>query len=502
MLSPSIQLRNLLALAGGFVLLHCLGMLFFPTHAAAVSYPFVISAPLLAFAGCSRQFRFGAAQTRIQWTLVGGSLLLWSSGMMIEAWEDLSQHVSPEIASFSDFNLFIYGVPILLAISTPTRRDSIPLFRWLDGIQAAITAYLIYVAFFSVSPFTHKPIQPIRADHLVLIYTLESVALAAGASLRLLSSNREGVTRHFYKVLSTYLCIYAVCIGFLNYGYLAFAGKTGYFDLFVDIPFLYLAIAAVRSSPRPAELQPSPDRRSLIVFADNISPIFFTAALISLCFAVLRTNFYAGLISMVIAFAVYSIRATALQSRFMQTQQELVEARDRLEEISLTDALTGVANRRCFDRTLIEEWDRAVRTRQPLSLLMIDVDYFKNVNDRHGHQYGDGCLQKIAQGMRDMLPRSGDLLARYGGEEFVILLPTTGKAGGDAVATKMLHAVAALQIGNESPVGPFATISIGFSVAEFPTQATFTQLIEGADIALYHAKQNGRNRVEYRPLGG
>ncbi|WP_263381687.1 GGDEF domain-containing protein [Granulicella arctica] len=502
MLTRSRQFRMLVAAAGGFILLHWLCILLFPAHAALVSYPFVVGAPLLAFVGCSRHFRSGASSARIAWSLTGLSLLLWASGIIILSFEELSLHVSPEIASFADFDIAIFGVPILLAISTPSRRDGGRLFVWLDGIQACMTAYLIYVAFFSVSPFTHKQVQPISARRLVLIYTLESLLLAGGATLRFIAHRKDGAMAYFYKVLSTYLWLYVVAVSLLNYAYITRNGLTGFFDLWTDLAFFYLGIAAFTKSPESSEDEVSFDRRPLVMFVDNVSPTIFTAALFSLCFAVVRTHQHIGIGSLILGFAIYCIRATSLQSRFIRTQQELLQTQQHLEEISLTDSLTGLSNRRCFDRTFEDEWDRAVRTRQPLALLMIDVDHFKRLNDRHGHLYGDGCLRKIAQAMRDELPRSGDMLARYGGEEFVILLPTTGIQGAAAVSRKMQAAVDALKIENESAVGPFATISIGVAVMEFPTSGTLLDLIGGADSALYRAKENGRNRVEYDSLEG
>ncbi len=490
------QLRLLLGAAGLFVLLHWLCMFLFRTHAQGVSYPFIIVAPLLAFAGCSRQLRSGPQGVRISWTLLSGSFLLWSAGMTIEAWELFTGHVAPEIASVSDFFLCIYGIPILLAISTPTGRARSPLFIWLDSIQAVTTAYLIYLAFFSVSPFTVKPLQPIGVNRLVLIYTVESLLLAGGASLRCLPQRHKGASFHFYRLLASYLWIYVVCIGFLNYGYLYTGGNTGYLDLFIDIPFLFLWVAATLQKPVLEEETLRFDRRRFVLFADTISPVLFTLALFALCFAVMPVHLYGGILSLVIAFSIYFIRATALQSQLMRTQQELIESQARLEEISMTDSLTDIANRRCFEKTLFSEWERSVRSTQPLSLLMLDVDFFKNINDRRGHLFGDRCLYKIAQALHAELTRSGDLLARYGGEEFVILLPATGRSGAIAVATKMQAAVNALKIENESSTGPYATISVGLAVAEFPTRETSHDLIEAADVALYQAKQRGRNRIE------
>jgi diguanylate cyclase (GGDEF)-like protein len=198
-----------------------------------------------------------------------------------------------------------------------------------------------------------------------------------------------------------------------------------------------------------------------------------------------------------VALAVYGIRATLLQSRYLQAQQELQAARDKMEEMSLTDSLTNVANRRSFDRTLDVEWRRAVRRRTPLSLLMIDVDFFKNLNDRYGHLYGDACLIQIAQALQAALPRSADLLARYGGEEFAVILSATDAAGAGTVARRMKEFVTSLKLKNETQIGDTVTISIGVATYDFPLTGSSASFMQAVDGALYLAKRHGRNRIEF-----
>jgi diguanylate cyclase (GGDEF)-like protein len=250
---------------------------------------------------------------------------------------------------------------------------------------------------------------------------------------------------------------------------------------------------------RHREAVHSTQRKPLALYIDNASPIFFTLALLALGAALVRQHFYIGMSGIVLALAAYGIRATFLQSRYMQAQQELQTARDLMEKISLTDSLTGVANRRCFDRTLDVEWRRAVRRRSPLSLLMIDVDYFKNLNDRYGHRYGDTCLIEIAQALQSALPRSADLLARYGGEEFAVILSATDHHGADIVACRMQERIRAVHLDNETPIGESVTISIGIATYEFPNEGSSASFVEEADGALYLAKRLGRNRTEHAP---
>jgi len=173
---------------------------------------------------------------------------------------------------------------------------------------------------------------------------------------------------------------------------------------------------------------------------------------------------------------------------------------DALKQLSLMDGLTNVSNRRHFDDTLISEIRHAQRTQHPLSLLMIDVDYFKPFNDHYGHGAGDKCLKQIAQAMKAAVSRPMDLLARYGGEEFVALLPGTNLEGACRVAESLRQAVAALHIPHaHSAVSAHVSISIGVACHTQHNAHAMSDILSQADQALYQAKQSGRNQVRAIP---
>jgi diguanylate cyclase (GGDEF)-like protein/PAS domain S-box-containing protein len=177
-------------------------------------------------------------------------------------------------------------------------------------------------------------------------------------------------------------------------------------------------------------------------------------------------------------------------------EQRLHDAYHALEGVASIDGLTGIANRRRFDEALNIEWRRATRSGSSLSLLMIDVDYFKIYNDLYGHVRGDHCLRLVAEALRDSLRRPADLVARFGGEEFAVILPETTEDGAAALALEMCQRIELELVEHSgSPMGK-VTVSIGCHgcVPEHGTIAL--PLVEGADDALYQAKSNGRNRVE------
>ncbi len=178
---------------------------------------------------------------------------------------------------------------------------------------------------------------------------------------------------------------------------------------------------------------------------------------------------------------------------------ELKRQRDLLRQIALMDGLTAIANRRRFDEVFEAEWRRAVRKQTQLSLILCDVDHFKNYNDHYGHQAGDDCLRAVAQIIASQMNRPGDLAARYGGEEFVCILPDTSPDGALQVAERIRAELAARALPHAcSSTGPAVSLSLGVATAMPVPGFARDQLIALADDRLYEAKRGGRNRA----LGG
>jgi diguanylate cyclase (GGDEF)-like protein len=180
----------------------------------------------------------------------------------------------------------------------------------------------------------------------------------------------------------------------------------------------------------------------------------------------------------------------------VRSQLTIKRQADAMRELSLTDGLTGVANRRHFNDTMDAEWRRCARAGVPLSVIMIDIDHFKLYNDHYGHQAGDDCLQQISAAMKGCASRPQDLLARYGGEEFILLLPQEGAEGTKVVAARILDAVRKLNLPHDaSPSAPHVSISMGLATALPPLDThDASAVIRAADARLYRAKQTGRNR--------
>ncbi|MDP2847179.1 MAG: diguanylate cyclase [Humidesulfovibrio sp.] len=184
-----------------------------------------------------------------------------------------------------------------------------------------------------------------------------------------------------------------------------------------------------------------------------------------------------------------------LEELVAERTQALKEANAKLELLSNTDGLTGIANRRSFDQSLATEWKRALRSGLPLCLILLDVDHFKHYNDQYGHLAGDDCLRAIARALAMGGQRTSDMAGRFGGEEFVMLLPITSQCGALEIARRIRNEVMALAIPHEETGAGVVTVSLGVACLTPTRQNSPDLLLREADAALYRAKQSGRNCV-------
>ena len=179
----------------------------------------------------------------------------------------------------------------------------------------------------------------------------------------------------------------------------------------------------------------------------------------------------------------------------IKLQLSRVKEHRHLSSLSMTDALTKIANRRYFDEFYHAEWRRACREQGSLGVIMIDIDYFKAFNDHYGHLQGDECLELVAQQLKAVVQRPRDFVARFGGEEFVVLLPSIQAEGVKVVAERLQKALASLKIPHKSSrVNPYVTVSMGLAWCEPDSNVRADGLVAAADEALYSAKDRGRNR--------
>ncbi len=222
--------------------------------------------------------------------------------------------------------------------------------------------------------------------------------------------------------------------------------------------------------------------------------LYQTKLFLLLCFLA-----FAILLLIVWKISIYQLKARErkLKKLVAERTEELNKVNEELQQLANSDGLTKIGNRRRFEEFLAGEWHRAIRSKTEISLIMVDVDYFKLYNDTYGHKAGDICLQKIAKTLADTVNRPTDLVARFGGEEFAIILGGIDSFGAINIAEKAMQKVRDLEIEHsKSLIGSLITISIGVATTFVTMEMSESELIEAADIALYQAKENGRNQIK------
>jgi len=483
----------LIATSLGLICVHGALNTFLEGHGFTISYLLWTFWALAATAACLWRAYHCPQSIRTHWRLAAASLFFIFIAAAIEAPAEIFFRAVPTVASIGDFFFFASFVPILLSITLPDEGAFGRLAFLLDSFQAAACTCLAYTVLFGAFPFTSEPAKAMPYAPLEYVYDVEYLAVVLLAALRLFLGAHNAANRYFFRVILLYTSLYAVCSGIYNH-YVGKYSLTNGLDALNDIPSAALALAALLAPAIAAEPRPRAGRPRLVRLIDNARPVFLSLALIGLSALVARRHFAMAFGFIVGAFVLYSLRASLLQSKLEFAQAALEQSNSRLSEMALFDSLTGVSNRRSFDQIYAIEWGRAQRSRQPLSLLLIDVDHFKRINDTYGHQAGDECLRNTARVLSAALDRPADLIARYGGDEFAILLAETCSAGAWTVAGRIRSNIANDAIARASFP---ATISIGVSTWDAEAEASPEQLIRAADRALYAAKHNGRDRIEW-----
>lgn len=212
-----------------------------------------------------------------------------------------------------------------------------------------------------------------------------------------------------------------------------------------------------------------------------------------------RTYTFSSFLGMTLAYATdRQHRENYLQNCMIELNRiELMQQAQQLSLLSQQDALTGLANRRYLDETLDNEWRRALRHETPLTIMMVDIDFFKPYNDTLGHLKGDQCLKDIATAISSIAARSGDLVARYGGEEFLLLFPMTNAQQAQIQVERLMNAIKKIAIVHPcSSVSPYVTISVGVATTIPRLNDSISAFVSRADHALYQAKTNGRDQYQ------
>ena len=484
------------------VCVHLLVLLVMRPAPVALSRCLTAAVPFLAGIACVRRALRLAARERPLWLWSSAGLFLWALAHVFEILVGHPSAASSLTVDAADFIYLAATFPLLLALSTTRETESLRAVFALNMAQIALAFVLSYALLFRMS------MSPAAALTVMgRVYGATCLLLALMAVLRMFTwssiEERQGV-RWIGVVLWTYLPI-EIGMDYATARWNLHAGTV--LDLLWSLPFflggwqaLHLPIIHPQSDAFANRVRPA---------VEAMCPMLISAGIFALAASITRQHPVLGLSAIFALLAVQGVQAAVVQLNYLsgrnlllEREQDLQEMNAQLRQMSMEDPLTCVANRRRFENALELSWRRAVRRGRPIALLMLDVDFFKGVNDRHGHTYGDDCLVAIARMMKEHARRPDDIVARLGGEEFVLLLPDTDTSGAEAVAARMHDAIATLGVvNNASPFHQKLTVSIGVGAVNHPLGGVDpTVLVDCADQALYDAKHRGRNCTCARTL--
>ena len=472
-----------------YLLLHGLVATCLPSRLDPLSTACIVLAEWGAVAVSIRAAQRSRYPARALWLLLGCAILLHSVAMALDVVAETSG--APEFNFVPGFQIFfsmLSSVPLLVAVSLQSDRRTVRTARIAYGLLSFAICAVLYLQLFTVLTVSGSQ-NPADAILIMRLFDAIDLFLAAAATMRWLGAEQPQEVQ-FFSTFSIFLWIDALLPAVHNR--IILRHDYVWLDLLLSAPYAILFVLILRSKERSARVS-SPQVSWAI---RSGSPIFLTMALVTVGLFAIRSHFYIGLSAVLLAVATYGALNVLIQTRGLEAEATLLADKRLLERLAVVDGLTGIANRRGFDKVFQREFSAARRGSTPLSLLMIDVDHFKKVNDELGHQVGDEYLIQIAQALRRALPRVTDIVARYGGEEFTAILPATGSAGAVHACEKLHDAIQDLGLHHPTAEEGIVTISIGLSTFDGSAPISAQRLIEAADRALYLAKSRGRNRSE------
>ncbi|MDE1162546.1 MAG: GGDEF domain-containing protein [Acidobacteriaceae bacterium] len=458
-----------------------------------VLFSFIVGlAPLLAAACILWRTQQIERWHRSAWYWITVGLVLWSTAQMNEL--HVTQLANNTTPTFADYLFFLVAIPLLLgASSTPATRN-IPSVRVLNALQSVLATGLIYVRIFRM---------PVNASTggVSALYDIEFLVLFLTVSLRYLSATVPEDKRTL-SALWLYFALYMPAEATVDYVSRLYHLQVGTpLDLVFTLPFLFLGWRALKMPTDEVDNATDKAAPRWRLFLQSLCPMLFTCGVFALGVSVASQHLAIASIVMLLTMVLQGLHSGVIQTRFVldrerlqRQEQQLLDANARLEELSLVDHLTGISNRRHLAQVLEREWERAARHNEWISILMIDVDYFKGVNDKHGHAYGDECLRALAQ-LLTQINRDMDFSSRYGGEEFLVMLPSTNATGASTVAERLHSALRECNLINEASPLQRLTVSIGIATTKVHRGMSSAPFLETADAALYEAKQAGRNQT-------
>ena len=489
-----VSLKPVLWLCGLLLLAHLAVDALLATRPALIPSGILLLLENLAGGvACVWRARRSSGSGRLLWSLAAAAEAIhFASGFEVGL-EMVFFHIPHNVTSPADFLIFLWGVPLLLALGGPTESRPTRTFFWLDGVQITLMMVLSFVVVFGALPFQHA-----RGSHLsglaaVWAYTIENAAIAAVALLRVWSRAPIREQRAFLTCVAICTSLYAVLGPVYNFLNVLSTEPWIKLQFLLSLHQLGLVLLATQPVTWPGTPGRAPRYRTLALVLDNGSPIVYPSCVVVGAVVILPQHLHLGTAVILLSLLCYGARSTLLQVQLQTVQSRMTAAQRQLEQMTLTDPLTGISNRRAFNRRFEETWRRFERTGEVFCLFVIDVDHFKMLNDTQGHAAGDRSLCAIAETLSAVLRDPDDMLARIGGEEFAAIVLCDSPDAALSLARDMMEAVRSLHLPNTTPIGNTVTISIG--LADSRSAAVQEEMMRSADEALYQAKRAGRSRA-------
>jgi len=442
---------------------------------------------------CFWRFRSSDITDRTLWIFLAITASIRSCALLLEGielaiWKIPSQYTHP-----SDLLFFTWILPLVLLLSVPTESEQDRFFYWASAAQIGLLLVLFFYLTFGGFQFI-KPRPAFDSGSKAFIaFIATKFVVAIGAGLRWWSKPRSASVRQFYAVLFTATSVYALTsllynliVSFQPYASLQWMWLLSLAEL--ALIFLVVHLPHVQR-----EDTRSSGQDLLVLILDHGAPVALPIAAGVMSVLIAPAYFLVSVITTSISLSVFAIQTIRIQVRYREIQSKMAALHTHLQDLALTDPLTGIGNRRGYDIHIDQAWGWAARSKRTFALLVIDIDHFKRLNDLFGHHEGDLCLRAVSHVLVSVSRNKRDYMARYGGEEFVVILHDVTADTAQIVATRICRAIEALQFRNKTPIGDIVTVSIG--IAASCDADTPIELFQLADGALYQAKLAGRNRV-------
>jgi diguanylate cyclase (GGDEF)-like protein len=467
-----------------------------PSISRPTAYIAMVAAPLLAAVATISRGRGESSPARIAWYAVAGSLLIWSLGAFGNLWQEWILGRVNEMYRGSMLAFNLAGVPIAFVLAGEWRLKRRPIADITDALTATALGLGFFLYTWSMLTARGEP-DEIGVNYLIWLLDTQNLFLALGALVRWYAGETRE-ERQLFRTICIFQSIYLALIFYNNHFVAGDASFGPEQSSVIDVAFAVLAGLALHRSSSEAALRPDPSVTRLVRGA---SPMLLAGALLLLSLFMIRIDYLIGTAGVLIAVLGYTLRTALNQVGHIERGDILQRERSELQMIAWTDALTGLANRHYLEQMLNQIALPGEALREQLSVLMVDIDHFKMLNDEYGHPAGDACLRTVAGVLQRCMVRPGDLVARYGGEEFIALIHNADSTGGLVVAERMRAAVEALGIENSgAPLGVL-TVSVGAASALKDYREGAQGLVDAADRALYDAKHAGRNQIRGIVIG-